>query len=126
MSDSGKLVHVTDDNLQEVIEAERGILILTKSDCGHCAAYQADIETLLEQGKLAGIAIGKTLLDQRGATHFKQTNPWLSSLKVLPYTLLYKSGTKVDEFAASKGSYLLERVAAAFVTSRTVLFTKQS
>lgn len=106
---------VTDQNLGEVVEAERAVLVLTKTGCGHCAAYQAEIEALLERGAMGGTVIGKMPLNQRGVIRdFKRNNPWLADLKVLPYTLLYSKGQRVDGFAASKGSYLLERIEDAF------------
>jgi hypothetical protein len=58
--------------------------------------------------------IGKLILDQGGSAGFKRANPWLAGLSHLPYTVLYHSGQRVDEFAASKAAYLLERVEAAF------------
>jgi hypothetical protein len=106
---------VTDQNLGEVVEAERAVLVLTKTGCGHCAAYQAEIEALLERGAMGGTVIGKMPLNQRGVIRdFKRNNPWLADLKFLPYTLLYSKGQRVDDFAASKGSYLLERIEDAF------------
>ena len=48
-----------------------------------------------------------------GSRRFKRANPWLQGVDLLPYTLLYASGEKVDEFAASRGMYLLERAAVA-------------
>ncbi len=106
---------VTDQNLGEVVEAERAVLILTKTGCGHCAAYQAEIEALLERGAMGGTVIGKMPLNQRGVIRdFKRNNPWLADLEFLPYTLLYSKGQRVDDFAASKGSYLLERIEDAF------------
>ncbi len=106
---------VTDQNLGEVVEAERAVLILTKTGCGHCVAYQAEIEALLERGDVGGTVIGKMPLNQRGVIRdFKRNNPWLADLEFLPYTLLYSKGQRVDDFAASKGSYLLERIEDAF------------
>ncbi len=106
---------VTDQNLGEVVEAERAVLVLTKTGCGHCAAYQAEIEALLERGAMGGTVIGKMPLNQRGVIRdFKRNNPWLADLEFLPYTLLYSKGQRVDDFAASKGSYLLERIEDAF------------
>ena len=115
-NDSAQLIReVNDENLQEVVEAEQAILVLTKSDCGHCIAYQAEIEALLERGDMGGTVIGKMPLNQRGVIrNFKRNNPWLADLRVLPYTLLYSKGQRVDGFAASKGSYLLERIEDAF------------
>lgn len=112
---AGRFVQVVDGNLGEVVNAERTVLILTKDGCGSCAAYQADIEERLERGEMGGIVVGKMALNQRGATrHFKRDNPWLAGIEFLPYTLLYGKGRRVDGFAASKGSYLLERIEIAF------------
>ena len=113
---AGKFVQeIIDRNLEEVVEAERAVLILTKDGCGSCAAYQADIETRLERGEMGEIVVGKMALNQRGATReFKRDNSWLAAIKFLPYTLLYSKGQRVDGFAASKGSYLLERIETAF------------
>ena len=114
-NDTGKVVQVTDQNLEEGVGAERAVLILTKDNCGPCAAYQADIQARLERGEMRGIVIGKMALDQRGATRdFKRDNPWLADIKFLPYTLIYGKGQRVDGFAASKGSYLLEQIETAF------------
>jgi len=124
MSDPGKLVWISDHNLKEVMEAERAALIFTRSSCGHCAAYQAEIEALLERGEMEGITIGKVVLDQRGITGYKCENPWLSSLMFLPYTLLYRKGLQVDDFATSKGTYLLERIETAFAQALSIGFVE--
>jgi hypothetical protein len=39
------------------------------------------------------------------------------SQRYLPYTVLYRRGTRVDAFAASRGAYLLERAAGAFAAA---------
>lgn len=52
MSVAGKLIRISDQNLEELVNAERAVLIFTKSDCGHCAAYQAEIEVLCQQGEM--------------------------------------------------------------------------
>jgi hypothetical protein len=110
-----RLVQVVDGNLKEVVDAERVVLILTKDGCGSCAAYQADIESRLERGEMEDIVFGKLALNRRGATReFKRENPWLAGIGFLPYTLLYGKGQMVDGFAASRGSYLLERIESAF------------
>lgn len=122
MSDPGEpiILHLSDENFGEVINAERAVLIFTKSDCGHCAAYQAEIKALFEQGEMEGVSIGKVVLNQRGISRYKRNNPWLSGLKVLPYTLLYSEGVPVDDFAASKGAYLLERMQNAFAVKASI------
>ena len=110
MSAPEHLLRVNDQNLKDVVEADLGVLILAKSDCGYCASYEQDILQLIGRGKLQGVTIGKLVLDAPGSGRFKRDNPWLAGLKTLPYTLLYRKGERVDEFSASKGLYLLEKI----------------
>jgi hypothetical protein len=102
---------VTDANLDEVRNADLGVLILTKSDCGYCTQYQQEIAALRESGGLRGPIIGKMLLDRPGSLGFKRENAWLAGVTHLPYTLIYRHGARIDEFDASKASYLAERIA---------------
>ena len=106
---SVSVLYVNDDTVDSVVGARHGALVLAKDDCDNCAAYEAEIRDLQEGGKLGDLVVGKMVLTQPGCRQFKRTNPWLRAVDVLPYTLLYASGEKVDEFAASKGTYLLER-----------------
>jgi hypothetical protein len=107
------VLYVDDETVDDVVGAERGILILAKDDCDNCAAYEAEIRGLQEQGLLGDLVLGKIVLTRPGARGFKRANPWLSGIDFLPYTLLYASGQRVDGFAASRGTYLLERAADA-------------
>jgi hypothetical protein len=111
---AGGLIRLSDPTLGAVLAAARGALILTRTTCPSCEAYQAEVSALQAQGKLQGIAVGTLVLDQPGASRFKRDNPWLAGLGYLPYTVLYRRGARVDAFAASEGAYLLERTAAAF------------
>lgn len=114
MSAIDGLLSLDDANLALVLGAERAALVLARTDCGPCATYQREIEALLARGALGGIAIGKLVLDQPGASRFKRENAWLSGVRELPYTVLYRRGERVDAFAASRGAYLLERIETAF------------
>ncbi|MDQ3875069.1 MAG: hypothetical protein M3322_05880 [Actinomycetota bacterium] len=107
------LLYVDDDTLDRVVSAPGGVLVLAKDDCENCAAYETEIRSLQERGVLGDLVIGKLVLTRPGCRRFKRENPWLSGVDFLPYTLLYAGGEKVDEFAASRGTYLLERAADA-------------
>jgi hypothetical protein len=107
------VLYVDDETVGDVVGAERGVLILAKDDCDNCAAYEAEIRGLQDRGLLGDLVVGKIVLTRPGARGFKRANPWLSGIDFLPYTLLYRSGEQVDQFAASKGTYLLERAADA-------------
>lgn len=101
--------YVDDASIESVVGAPHGVLVLAKDDCGSCASYETEIRGLLEQGLLGDLVVGKLMLTQPGSREFKRANPWLRDVADLPYTVLYSSGEKIDEFAASKGFYLLER-----------------
>lgn len=103
------MLYLDDDTVETVVGAPRGALVLAKDDCDNCAAYETEIRRLQEQGQLGDLVIGKIILTRAGSRRFKRENPWLRDVADLPYTLLYAGGEKVDEFAASRGTYLLER-----------------
>jgi hypothetical protein len=102
-------LYLDDESVERVTQAARGALILGKDDCDNCAAYEADVRRLQEQGVLDELVVGKIVLTQPGSRAFKRENPWLRDVSFLPYTVLYAAGERVDEFASSRGSYLLER-----------------
>jgi hypothetical protein len=107
-----ELLAITDRNLRELLDAPRAVLVIGKSDCGHCISYESEIVALQAAGRLDDVAIGKLLLDAPGSPRFKQENPWLGSLEALPHTLIFVDGEHVENFAASKGTYLVERIEA--------------
>jgi hypothetical protein len=113
---ASSVLYLDDDTVDRVVGARHGALVLAKDNCENCAAYEAQIRRLQEEGQLGDLVVGKIVLTQPGCRGFKRANPWLSQVDFLPYTLLYASGEKVDEFAASKGTYLLERAADAGFT----------
>ena len=45
------------------------------------------------------VRFGKMLIDKGGLVGFKRANRWLAEVDVLPYTLVYRNGEKVSEFA---------------------------
>lgn len=115
MSSNGNgdaLTAITDRNIRELLSEPRAVLVIGKSDCGHCISYEKEILELQGQGGLDGVAIGKLLLDAPGSPRFKKENPWLGTLKALPHTLIFVDGEHVENFAASKGAYLVERIEA--------------
>ncbi len=113
-TEQGAIVRINDDNYDAFLNAERAALIFTRNDCGSCSGYLGEVKETRKQGKLKAISLGEVVLDEPGALGTKRRNPWLFQLEFLPYALLYKEGEKVDEFAASKASYLLERVKDQF------------
>ena len=112
MTTDQTLAPVTDETLAAVVGADCGVLIMTRSDCGHCARYRSEIEGLRARGELAGVAVGTLVLDRPGTARFKRDHPWLAGLAALPYTVLYRAGRPIDGFAASRAAYLRERLEA--------------
>lgn len=104
-----KIITITDHNLDVFIKAERMALILARSNCNRCILYQAEVRQFLEDGALGGTTVGALMLDQPGTSQFKRENLWLMSVDLLPYTLLYRRGQRVDGFAGGRGHVLLDR-----------------
>lgn len=103
---------IRDANLREFLSSPRAVLVIGKSDCGHCVSYEGEILEAQGEGRLADVAIGKLLLDAPGAPRFKKENPWVGTLKALPHTLVFIDGEHVENFAASRAAYLEERIEA--------------
>lgn len=111
------LPQITDKNLATIADAPCGVLVLSKSDCGHCTTYADAIVAAQEAGTLTDVAVGKLVLDAPGAARFKLKNPWISKLPTLPYTLVFVDGKPVDHFSTSKVDFLQERIDAQTVAA---------
>lgn len=105
---------VTDDTFETLLAAEQAVLVIGKSDCGYCRQYDAGIADLLEDPAYTDTVFGKLVLDEPGNTQLKRESSWIAGLNQLPYTVLYREGEPVDKFAASKASYLEERLQETF------------
>lgn len=82
--------------------------MLGKSDCAHCIEFTEELHAFLAADRIYGdVRFGKMLLDRGGLAGFKRANPWLAEADVLPYTLIYRNGQKVAEFAGG-GIHRLE------------------
>ncbi|PYM21487.1 MAG: hypothetical protein DMD78_17415 [Candidatus Rokuibacteriota bacterium] len=87
-------------NWEVFLKAPWAVLMLGKSDCEHCHEYTEELHGYLGgQAAPADVRFGKMLLDRGGLATFKRANPWLAEVDVLPYTLIYRGGEKVAEFA---------------------------
>lgn len=112
--EAGEIPRVTDENVAEILEADRAALVLAKSGCGHCAAYERELVGRRRPRDLEDLVVGKLVLDAPGSGRFKRDNPWLQGVETLPYTVLYRQGRPVDGFAASRASYAWERARSVF------------
>ena len=103
---------LTDATLGRLLAAEHAVLVLMVADCRVCTDYEADLARRYEAGELAGVAVGKLVLDGPGVDEFRRDNAWVGELDFFPYTLLYARGRPVEEFATTHAAYLVERLGA--------------
>lgn len=97
---SGRLEAIDGGNWEAFVGAPWAVLMLGKSDCAHCAEFTEELHAFLAADRVyADVRFGKMLLDRGGLVGFKRANPWLADADVLPYTLIYRRGEKVAEFA---------------------------
>jgi hypothetical protein len=98
-------------NWETFLASPWAVLMLGKSDCEHCAEYTEELHGYLAGASApAEVRFGKMLLDRGGLASFKRANPWLADVDVLPYTLIYRGGQKVGEFAGSGVGRLQSRL----------------
>jgi hypothetical protein len=87
------------------------VLMLGKSDCDHCNEFTEELHAFLVADHVyADVRFGKILLDRGGLASFKRANPWLADVDVLPYTLIYRDGERVAEFAGGGIGRLTSRL----------------
>lgn len=107
-----RLEAIDGSNWESFVQAPWAVLMLGKTDCEHCIAYTAELETFLGADQTYGdVRFGKVLLDRGGLASFKRANPWLAEVDVLPYTLVYRAGARVAEFAGGGVARLQARLA---------------
>ena len=99
---------VTDNNIKAFLANDLSTLILARSTCNRCIAYIAEVCAMQERGTLGATAVGVLMLDQPGVGQFRLDNLWLASEELLPFTLLYRRGRRVDGFSANRGYFLLD------------------
>ena len=115
MNDMSDRLELLDGTTWEpFVKAPWSVLMLGKSDCDHCTEYTEALHAFLDGDTRYGdVRFGKILLDRGGLVSFKRANPWIADVDVLPYTLIYRAGEKIAEFAGGGVSRLesrLERV----------------
>jgi hypothetical protein len=106
-----RLQMIDGSNWEGFMKAPWSVLMLGTSDCEHCAEYTEEWHAFLAADRdYADVRFGKMLLDRGGLATFKRANPWLAGVDVLPYTLIYRGGEKVAEFAGGGISRLEARL----------------
>ena len=95
-----RLEPIDGTNWESFLASPWAVLMLGKTDCEHCAEFTGELQGYLATAEApADVRFGKMLLDRGGLAGFKRANPWLADVDVLPYTLIYRRGQKVGEFA---------------------------
>jgi len=98
-------------NWETFLGSSWAVLMLGKSDCDNCNESTEKLHGYLGGADApADVRFGKMLLDRGGLATFKRANPWLAEVDVLPYTLIYRGGEKVAEFAGGGVGRLQSRL----------------
>jgi hypothetical protein len=99
-----------DETLPDLLSGERAMLILTDGNERQSAELLAELATLRATGDLHGLPSGVLDIASDDAMVFIAFSEWLVDVEALPYIALYRNGRRVEGFAASSGSYVLERL----------------
>ncbi|MGF1511521.1 MAG: hypothetical protein ACFB9M_18665 [Myxococcota bacterium] len=95
-----RLESIDGKNWKDFLESPKAVLVIGKTDCAACQEWTDELSTFLEGGAAPeDVRFGKLLIDRPGLTDFKRANPWLKDVSVLPFTVLYQSGTQKKSFA---------------------------
>ena len=106
-----RLETVDGTNWEAFLASRWSVLMLGKSDCERCRQFTEELQAFLaDASAYPDVRFGKMLLDRGGLAGFKRANPWLAETDVLPYTLIYRGGDKVAEFAGGGIARLQSRL----------------
>src|SRR5688572_28764512 len=105
------LTALTDETFDELMVAPRAVVIVTEAGSANAARYLTAIGAVAARGDLDGVAL--PLLERSGVegSRLVQAYPWLRGLRLVPYTLIFDRGRRVDAFAAVQADVLLARLA---------------
>jgi hypothetical protein len=93
---------IDDATIDEFLTHDLCTLIVASSTCNRCIAYIGDVQRLVERGALGETRVGVLMLDQPGVSRFMLENPELSGSQILPYTMLFRRGERIDGFSAQR------------------------
>jgi hypothetical protein len=99
-----------DATVPDFLSDERALLILIDGDAPYSANLLADLAVIRARGELSGLPVGVLDIASDDAMVFVAFSDWLVDVEALPYVALYRGGRRVEGFAASSGSYVLERL----------------
>jgi hypothetical protein len=98
-------------NWREFIASPRAVLMIGKSDCPACGAWNEELNGFLgSDAKWTDVRFGKMLLDKGGLIEFKRANPWLADVEELPFNVLYARGERVKSWPGSGVERLVTRL----------------
>jgi hypothetical protein len=100
------------DTWRDFVASPMAVLLIGKSTCDACTQWSEELNRYLgqEDAGYADVRFGKLLLDQRGLIEFKKEMEWLKEVSVLPFTVIFKDGEKVKDFAGGGIERLTNRL----------------
>lgn len=107
------IVKVTDVNWRDFTAGD-AVLMLGKSTCRSCIRLADEIEHEVRAHHWKWPTVGKVVLDRPGLSEFKQRNPWLQEIDVLPYVVVYHDGERAESESTSKLARLESMLAHVF------------
>jgi hypothetical protein len=105
------LTALTDETIDALMAAPRAVVIVSEDGSANAARYLTEIGALAARGALDGVALAVLDRLRTEGSRFLQAHPWLSGLRLVPYTLVFVQGRRVDAFAAVQADVLLARLA---------------
>jgi hypothetical protein len=99
-----------DSTVPDFLSDERALLVLVDGDAPQSANLLTELAAIRASGALSGLPVGVLDIASDDAMVFVAFSDWLVDIEALPYVALYRDGRRVEGFAASSGSYVLERL----------------
>ena len=110
---NGGLPVLTDETLDELMAAPLAVVIVAEAGNANAGRYLAEVGALVARGDLSGVSVAVLDREEAAGSRFAREHPWLSGLRLLPYTVVFEAGRRVDGFAAVQADVLLARLARA-------------
>jgi hypothetical protein len=99
-----------DASVPDFLSDERALLVLVDGDAPQSANLLTELAAIRASGALSGLPVGVLDIASDDAMVFVAFSDWLVDIEALPYVALYRGGRRVEGFAASSASYVLERL----------------
>lgn len=98
---------VDDGAWDKITGLKLSLILFGKSDCVNCKNLENQIVSDEEE---LPFCLAKLSLDTKGSSGIKMQNPWISSIDVLPFCALYRSGELIDSWSSYDFNSIKARV----------------